>query len=252
MEEPHPHNIVELKNLPPHITLADLKNFWIGLGAALEWIAVRGQEIPESEYGERYDNAAEALVSALADMPPEIAESLVRGHPASEPDSPLGAVPAGIWSQTDGRERSTKDKPEKPYFLVGVDDAEEWEGAVWGLNGGYRRLQVRSSFLLDYWPPDHPTTEPKKQRNRFSVAQIRRLIETIIADTPPSLAPLTNAEITIIARKSMPDAPRDVVRKILRETRPQPKPGPRGPRKPDRAERIREFGEKILAAKLRN
>lgn len=235
--------------LSAHIARADLEGAWIGAGAALEWIAMRGQEIPESNYGERYDNAAEALVSALTDMPPEIAESLVRGQSVSEPDSPLDAVPAGIWPLTACREGHENGKP---YFLIGVDGTEEWEGAILGLDRGYRRVQVRTSFLLEYWPPDHPAIEPKRKRKRFAIAELRQLIEKIIAKTPPELEPLRKSEIAEITQKCMPEAPRDVVRKILGELKPDSKTGPLGARDQGRKARIEEFGEKMLSAKLRN
>ncbi|MBK8456418.1 MAG: hypothetical protein IPL47_04295 [Phyllobacteriaceae bacterium] len=83
----------ELSSVPAmhsaHISLADLDGAWIGVGAALEWIAMRGQAIPASEYDQRSDAAAEAFITTLADMMPEIAESLVRGQPESGPGSAL-------------------------------------------------------------------------------------------------------------------------------------------------------------------
>ncbi|MBK8456419.1 MAG: hypothetical protein IPL47_04300 [Phyllobacteriaceae bacterium] len=135
---------------------------------------------------------------------------------------------------------------------MATDDANEWEGAILGLAGGYRRVQVRTSFLREHWPPDHPAIEPKRKRKRFAIAELRQLIETVVAKTPPELAPLRKTEIAEIARKCMPQAPRDKVRDIMRDLGLEAKTGPRGPRDPERPKHILEFGEKMLFAKLRN
>lgn len=83
----------------PPVTREDLEPAWIGLGAAIEWIAMRGQPMSQDMYFDQYDKAAAALVKKLGDTETPIAESLVRGA-IEDKDGPLVAIPAGNWRQT--------------------------------------------------------------------------------------------------------------------------------------------------------
>ncbi len=242
----------------PPVTRDDLKKFWIGLGAAIEWIAMRGQPMSVKLYLAREDEAGEALVAKLADLPSEIAESLVRGA-IEDKDSPLVAIPAGIWRQT-----ATSDANDigQPYRLVGTDDDNELEGAIYSVPvtgdrdaqaPGYRRVQIRTDFILDNWPEYTTDIEPSSPIRRVvAQAEVRRMIEKIVAMTPEDLAPLTQREIFELVGRCISDAPRDMVRQFYREIMPNSKPGPRGGRNPDRKLRIQELGEKLIAAQLPN
>lgn len=75
------------------ITRGDLDRNWIGLGAAVEWIELRGMPMPVERHHELEDEAA--LVTVLADLPSDLAESLVRGVREEEP-GPLVPIPSGI------------------------------------------------------------------------------------------------------------------------------------------------------------
>ncbi len=233
----------------PLITKRDLERTWIGLGVAVDWITMRGQPMSNLKYYAQYDEAAEALIDLLADTPPEIAESVVRGA-AEDKQGPLIAIPSGIWRQTapsDFRHGS------RPYRLVCVDDEDEWEGGILGVHvTGYRKVQIRSDFILDAWPEQQLAIQPSKSRRVVARADVRRMIEHIIAQTPDDLRSLSQFEIIQLVRRLMPEASRDVVREFVRDVLPVFKTGPRGRRNPDRKSRISEFGEKLLAAKLHN
>jgi len=68
-------------HLQPLVKREHLNKTWIGIGTALEWIALRGQAIFLELYYARENEADEALVSTLTDLPLEIAESIVRVEP---------------------------------------------------------------------------------------------------------------------------------------------------------------------------
>lgn len=231
----------------PTIVLDDLRRNWIGFGAAIEWIAMRGQPLSLQSYWARDDDAAEALVSELADLPPPIAESLVRGV-AEDESGPLVPIPSGIWRLT---ATSDANDEEQPYRLIGTDDFCEQDGSIRGLHvSGYRRIQIRTDFIRDNWPEntDHIVPSPTK---RVAQAQLRRLLEKIVAMTPQELAPLTQREMFKLARLRMPSVSRDFVRHFCGQVWPNP-PGPRGPRDPERSLRVKELGGELIAAQLPN
>tara|TARA_R110002126_G_C10466129_1_gene500718 strand:+ start:1760 stop:2512 length:753 start_codon:yes stop_codon:yes gene_type:complete len=233
----------------PHITRQDLQKNWIGLGAALDWIAQRGQPISEQMFSARDDDAAEKLVEVLADLPPAIAEALVRGA-AEDEEGPLLPIPSGIWWRT---ATSDANDANQLYRLIGTDYDCEWEGAIHGFRvSGYRRVQIRTDFILENWPEHERNIEPPPARHRVAQAEVRRLIESIVASTPSDLAPLTQREIVDLVRRCIPAAPRDLVRQLCKELRPTSKPGPKGRRNPDRRLRVQELGEKFIAAQLPN
>ena len=89
----------QVPEVAPLVKRKHLNKTWIGLGAALEWIALRGQPMSLKLYHDRENEADQALVAALADLPNEIAESIVRGEAEKEPGV-LGPIPSGIWRQT--------------------------------------------------------------------------------------------------------------------------------------------------------
>ncbi|MCY0151666.1 hypothetical protein OEG86_04780 [Hoeflea alexandrii] len=86
-------------DVKPSVTREDLTKTWIGLGAALEWIALRGQPTSLKLYRNRENEADEVLVTTLADLRPAFAESIVRGAEAGS-DDVLVPVISGIWRQT--------------------------------------------------------------------------------------------------------------------------------------------------------
>jgi hypothetical protein len=226
-----------------------LDRVWIGIGLALEWIAMRGQPMLEQDYNNRDDEAATALVDFLADMPPEIAESVVRGTPEEYPGR-LGPIPAGIWAQTAAKEPN---HGKLPYLLIGVDDYDENEGVIVGRRvSGYRRVQIRAQFIVEHWPETTLATAVAKSRPAAAKAAIRLMIERIIAKTPEELGRLANSEVISIVRRIMPQASRDTVRDLVRDVQHNPKRGPRGERQPDRRQKLQEFGDRLLAAKLQN
>ena len=233
----------------PHIMRQDLQKNWIGLGAALDWIALRGQPISEQLFSARDDEAAEKLVEVLADLPPAIAEALVRGA-AEDDEGPLVPIPSGIWWRT---ATSDANDANQRYRLIGADDDCEWEGAIHGFRvSGYRRVQIRADFILENWPEHERNIEPRPVRQLVAQAEVRRLIESIVASTPSDLAPLTQREIVDLVWLCIPDAPRDLIRQFYRKLEPTSKRGPRDPRNPDRKLRVQELGEKLFAAQLPN
>jgi hypothetical protein len=227
-----------------------LQGTWIGAGLAIDWIAMRGQPIPEQEYRKRYDEAASALIALLADLPPEIAKSLAQGSAENNP-ADLVPIPAGVWPQTAAVDCGERDTP---FWLVGVDDDVEGEGAILGHRiSGYRRLQFRTDFIRESWSETTLEVAAPKIRRVVARAEIRRWIEQVIAETPVDLAPLRQNEIIAIVGMLLDKPPRDTIRELATAIRPEAKRGPRkGRRQPDRKKRIEEFGGKMLSAKLHN
>ena len=233
----------------PLITLVNLDKFWIGVGAAIEWISMRGKPMTLEQYYKREDEAALALVTTLADMPAEQAEANVRGADESKP-GPLIPIPSGIWPQT-----ATSDSNDSGqlYRLIGTDDHDEWDAAILSVQlSGYRKIQVRSDFIKENWPEDGGKTTAPSAGRVVSQAQLRRLIEKIVNETPNELAPLTQREIIELVKRCIPSAPRDNVRRVYKDFVLNQKPGPRGPRNPDRQSRISELSEELIAAQLPN
>lgn len=233
----------------PSVTRLDLDTAWIGLGAAIDWIAMRGQSMSIAQYRLREDEAVERLVALLSGMPSEIAEAQARGAREGEP-GPLVSIPSGIWRQT-----ATSDANDagRVYRLIATDDDDEWEGAILSRHVlGYRRVQVRADFIRDNWPVHTPEISTPAIRPAIAEAELRRLIEKIVAMTPADLAPLSHREVLQLAKLCMPNAPRMLVRQITGQLMPGNKPGPRGPRFKDRQREILELGRKLIAAQLHN
>lgn len=235
--------------MQPYITFADLEDSWIGIGAAIDWIAMRGKPMTLKEYYKREDESAEALVEILSSIPPLQAEANVRGLDESNL-GPLISIPSGIWPQT-----ATSDSNDsgKLYRLIGTDDHHEWDGAILSPHAsGYRRVQIRSDFIRDNWPENSNVLTAPPTRHVVSQAKLRRLIEKIILETPKELAPLTQREVNELVSLFIPSAQRDNIRRICKELIPLPKPGPRGRRNPERKTQIQELGEKLISAQLPN
>jgi hypothetical protein len=233
----------------PSVTQSDLDTAWIGFGAAIDWIVMRGQPMIMAQYRQLEDKADERLVALLSDMPSEVAEAQVRGAREGEP-GPLVPIPSGIWRQT-----ATSDATDsgKVYRLIATDDDDEWEGAILGRHVvGYRRVQVRSNFIRENWPEHTPDITTAAIRPAIARAELRRLIERIVAMTPPVLAPLSHREVLQLAKRCMPSAPRMLVRQIFGQLMPGKKRGPRGPRSMDRQSEILELGRQLIAAQLHN
>jgi hypothetical protein len=238
----------KLKIVNPYITLDDLKGYWVGLGAAIEWIAMRGKEMTLAEYETRFDEGTEELVRLLANLPDDEALRIVRGENVDEL-GPLVPVPSGIWRQT-----ATSDANDegKLYRLIGTDDDDEWEGAILSAHhGGYRKVQVGSDFILANWPAD-ATRKTPAVRQGVSMATLRRFIRQVIAITPDELQPLTIREMRALVKQSLPDAPRNSVDEIYAKLVPPQRPGPRGARSFDRAIRVEELSQKMLTGQLDN
>jgi|GEM_PF-1668293 len=236
-------------DVKPSVTREDLNKTWIGLGAALEWIALRGQPMSRRSYSDRENEADEALVATLADLPSQIAESIVRGEP-EEDRRRLVPIPSGIWRQT-----ATSDANDagQPYRLIGTDDDEPEEAAILGVQvGGYRRIQIRSSFILENWPEHELGIETLPISPAVARAKVRRLVEMIVAEAPVSLAPISQSEMEYLVRSVLPAAPRDLVRELHRQIYPNPKRGPKGERNPDRKAQVEKFREELISAELRN
>lgn len=245
--EGDPHATEEL--VQPHILRIHLEGTWIGLGAAIEWIALRGQPVLLHLYSRLEDEAAEQLVGILADLPPELAEANVRGVPENG-EGLLVPVPSGIWRQT-----ATSDENDQgqPFRLIGTDDHDEWAGQIVGLHAsGFVRIEIRTHFILDNWRENERGPKPRPARRAVARAELRALIEKIVASTPDHLVPLTQTEVVDVVRACKPNAPRDLIREFFEEFRPELKTGPRGPRDPDRRLRVQKFREKMIAAQLRN
>lgn len=235
--------------IQPYITLADLEDSWIGIGVAIDWIAMRGKPMTLKEYNRREDEAAEALVEILSSIPPLQAEKNVRGLDENNP-GPLVDIPSGIWPQTATSDANDRGKL---YRLIGTDDLNQWEGAILSPHAsGYRRVQIRSDFIRDNWPENSSAVTAPPTRNVVSQAKLRRLVEKIIFETPKELAPLTQREVSELVSLFIPSAQRDNIRRICKELISLPKPGPRGRRNPERKTQIQELGEKLISAQLPN
>lgn len=232
----------------PSVMREDLNKTWIGLGAALEWIALRGQPMSLKSYRDRENEADEALVATLADLPSEIAESFVRGEP-EEDRRKLVPIPSGIWRQT-----ATSDYNDsgQPYRLIGTDDDDPSEGAILGVGiAGYHRIQIRSAFVLENWRENELRIEPLPTP-AVSRPKVQRLVEIIISKAPKNLKPISQSEMEHLVRSLVPAAPRDMVRQIHREHYRNPKRGPRGKRDPDRKARLKKFRDELISAELHN
>jgi hypothetical protein len=258
-EKGNPGHLSAENVLQPLITREHFKKRWIGLGAAIDWIATRGLPISEQLYRAREDSAAEALVAVLADKPTEIAEAVVRGAAEGE-TGPLVSIPSGIWPQT-----ATSDANDagQPYRLIGTDDYCEWDGAILAVPNsdrrisddsilGYRRVQIRTDFILKNWPEHKKGIEPSPIRRVAVQSDIKRLIEKIVAMKRDDMAPLTHREMAQLVQRRIEGASRDVVRKFYRELKPGLKPGPHSGRDPDRQLKIQKLGDELIAAQLHN
>lgn len=153
----------------PLVKREHLNRTWIGLGAALEWIALRGQPIALKLYHDRQDAADEALAALLSDLPSAVAESVVRGAEAGAVGI-LVPVSSGIWRQTATSDANDADLP---FRLIGTDDHDEWEGAILrtsqqklqeGECPGYERVQIQSAFVLENWPENTFDIKPARPR----------------------------------------------------------------------------------------
>lgn len=242
----------------PWVTREHLKKTWIGIGAALEWIALRGQPIPQELYRAREDEADEVFVATLADLPPEIAESVVRGVETGGADELLVPVKSGIWRQT-----ATSDANDagQPFRLIATDEQKAWEGIIVRVSArsvqeggcpGYERLQIRSAFILEKWPEHTLDLEPVPLGPAAALADVRRMIETVIAMVGDEMAPISQREMLTLLKRCLPNARRTQVRDTYAELMPAPKPGPKGARDPDRQRHIEELGQKLIAAQLHN
>lgn len=234
-----------------------LNRTWIGLGAALEWIALRGQPIALNLYRDREDKADAALVALLADLTSAVAESVVRGAETGA-DGILVPVSSGIWRQTATCDANDKDLP---FRLIGTDDHDEWEGTIIrksqqvlqeGECPGYERAQIQSTFVLENRPEHTLDLQPVQVGPAAAIADVRRVIEAAIANAGEDIAPLTQREMLTIVKRCLPNARRNQVRDTYAEHRPSPKPGPKGARNPDRERQIEELGQKLIAAQLHN
>jgi hypothetical protein len=225
---------------------------WIGLGLALDWIAMRGQPMPLSEFNARHDLAASDLIDHLADMPTDMAEAMVRGVPENE-NGALKAVPAGIWRQTTAREDEFGDLP---FFLIGTSDGPggEWEGTIAGREAsGYAKVSIRADFVLEYWPGDASEAgDSIHQKRAISPIALEKLVRSIIAATPDNLHPFSIDEISTLVRLRMPNCPRTSIRTLITKIRGHLKPGPKSARQPDRKDRFEEFCRNNSAAELHN
>ncbi len=231
----------------PGIHRSDLDGVWIGIGAALEWIAMRGQPMTLSEYGIRESEASETLISTLADMPPHIAESLVRGARQDQP-GPLVPIPSGIWKQT-----GTNDwyQTGKTYQLIALDSDDEYGGSIHGRHvAGYTQIQIRADLILDHWPEHTQAIKLVSIQAVVAQATLRRLIEKIFAATPPDLDPLTQRELVELVKRSLPAASRNLILRLSKELKPPQRRGPRGPRDPDRVKRFQKLSDEFIAGQL--
>jgi len=241
----------------PLVKRAHLNGYWIGLAAALEWIALRGQPISLESYLDREDAADEMLVSTLADQPPAIAESVVRGAEAGAADI-LVPVSSGIWRQTATSDAKDADLS---YRLIGTDDHDEWEGAIIrtsqqalqvGECPGYERMQIQSAFILEKWPEHTLDIEPVPVGPAAASPAVERVIAKAIVMADDEMAPISQREMLVLVKRCLPNARRDQVREIYRELVPTSKPGPKGRREHDRDRLIGELGDKLAAAQLHN
>jgi len=241
----------------PLVKRAHLNGYWIGLAAALEWIALRGQPIALESYREREDAADEMLVSTLADQPPAIAEFVVRGVKAGAADL-LVPVSSGIWRQT---ATSDSNDASQPFRLIATDEQDEWEGTIIRVSQhtlledecpGYERMQIQSAFILEKWPEHTLDIEPVPVGPAAASPAVERVIAKAIVMADDEMAPISQREMLVLVKRCLPNARRDQVREIYRKLVPTSKPGPKGGREHNRERLIGELGDKLAAAQLHN
>lgn len=241
----------------PLVKREHLEKNWIGLAAALEWIALRGHPISRELYRDREDTADDMLISTLADLPCAIAEYVVQGVEAGA-DNVLVPVNSGIWRQT-----ATSDANDtgQPFRLIAIDEQNEWEGMIVRVNQralqdgecpGYERVQIQTAFILEKWPEHTLDIEPVPLGPAAAPIAVRRVIDTVIAMADDAMAPISQREMFTLVKRCLTNARRTQVREIYPELMPTPKPGPKGARDPDRQRYIEELGQKLIAAQLHN
>ncbi|PSH63757.1 hypothetical protein CU102_23140 [Phyllobacterium brassicacearum] len=249
------------KRIAGSTTHAHLKeNAWIGFGAAVDWIALRGQSVAEGEYGDRLDDAVAVLITEIQNLDPASCEVVVEGVELLDVKGPHVSVLHGCWSGVRFREA---DFELGAFNLVLVDDDDEWGGSLDGRSDGYTKLRIRTHFILDRWQlgtlevdPDKQFAAKKLQRvskgARYSELGFTQALNKLISLAPADILPLTVRELDFITKAKFPTVPRDVSRRIYKKIAGQQRPGPRGSRDSDlgRKKRIQELCEKILAAQL--
>jgi len=251
VESNYPEAFVRLEHLK--------ERAWIGFGAAVEWIAGRGKPIPQAQYDERLDGAVAAILAELQRLDPASCAATVEGVPLSDPNAAHVSVPHGCWPSVCFRQ---SDFMCGAFYLVLVDDADEWGGALDGRPDGFTRLRVRTSFLLDRWYPgilEKDADKQAKSKSQWSVSRgaqysepaVKRFIEEVISHLQGMMS-LTQREIEPIVRDRFLRIPRDEVRRIYGKMTPSHPRGPRGPRDPSRARKVQELREKMKLAQLRN
>lgn len=237
------------------VELEHLADTWIGFAAAIDWIAFRGRKMPRKLCNALIDEAATALIEALCELSPSLAEPVVEGISRPNAEECHVAVPLGIWPSVAALEVEFGDKP---YLLVQLDERSEWGGQIMTKEGcGYTDLRIRSSFVKDLVNrlllPSHPKGMFNlKRRSKFSEYSIRLYLNEIHSRIPEEFRPPTRAELIAFGEGAFPEASRDILRKIAQELVPDSKTGPRGPRNGPRKQWLNELREKLKSAQLQN
>ncbi len=251
------------RQIPGSTTCSQLKeNSWIGFGAAVDWIALRGQSVAEGEYGARLDHAVAALIGEIQRLDPASCEAVVEGVELLDVQGPHVSVLHGCWP---GVRFRAADFALGAFNLVLVDDDDEWGGSLDGRSDGFTKLRIRTRFILDRWQLGTLEVDPDKQvvakglqkiskSARYSEPGFTQFIEKLLSLAPADILPLTVREVEAVTKVSFPTVPRDVLRRIYKQIAGSQRPGPRRTRNSDldRKKRFQEWCEKILAAQLHN
>lgn len=244
-----------------HVTRAYMEQkIWLGLGEALEWIALRETTIAERDYAERDGSATHALIRVLSDTEPSIAERVIEGVLVNDGSSEHGGIPHGVWPQTVPAEEY-----ESGHFALSpIDDNSEYGGSLIGQLRTWTNLRIRSFFILDLWKAGILEIDPALQGSdqadslvdkldHVAPSEVRLFLKSTLAQIPCDLTPLTQAEVVGICRAKFPTFSRERTEALFKEERPKTWPtkrGPRGPRNPGRKAKLEEFTGQITSGKL--
>ncbi|WP_442577792.1 hypothetical protein ACSBOB_19770 [Mesorhizobium sp. ASY16-5R] len=222
-----------------------LDNVWLGVGAAVEWIAFRGDRVPAADHDKRIEEASKALLTTLQKRANDGGRAVVLGKKGDRTEK-RQPIPDSVWWEEITLDIRLFDVGGR-YYLSLVGDDDEWGASVEGRDERWSDLAIDTQFVLVHWKPKTPESGPPSQggdtvvprRNEFSVPKAERLLQKILADWPSDELPLSKAEFVAIFRIAYPSASRDRVKALPFIKDLPSNTGPRGPRDPDRKVSVR-------------
>ena len=246
-----------------HIKLDNLtEQEWIGFGAAVEWICMRGKPMPLHQYESRLDEAAAILASELYKCGEVESEQTVKGVANDDPDGFQKSIPHFVWKNVVVHE-DEYDLQRWNLALVGRND--EWGAELIGPTRRYLDLQIKSGFILRRWRPATLELDPMRigggknssagRTKKSADGDLLLFAVAVFRQLPGHLSPLRQQEFEELVKARFPDCTRTKSRDFFTKYKPKnwtTKRGPRGPQDTDRARRLDEFRQKMISAELRN